>query len=219
MKLTKRCLLPGLEQRRKKLEDEGKNVPDHLKEPSLEALGCLQCKPPEDEESPIACKKCNHAFTFLVEHIMPHVIGKLRWKEEMCSKSLSDTKITTSDEAFVLLCLANMWHKWHEESNTSTRGIYTLSGTNRKYCGWSVAGLKKYNELFILVVKNWKSAWADRVEMEVQEELKSCHYGQTCLQDIRNKKVHKRGHGYNESEETSIESLPKMAWDVTSVEV
>ena len=41
----------------------------------------------------------------------------------------------------------------------------------------------------------------------------------SCLQDIRNKKVHKKGKGYDESEDTSVESLPKMTWDVESVEV
>ena len=110
----------GLAAKRKKLEDDKKDIPEHMKEPTLDKLLKLRQETPDAYDTPEEKSKCNHAFTFLVEHIMPQVIGKQGWKEEMCSKVLSDTDITALDEAFTLLCCLNMWNKWHSDSNTMT---------------------------------------------------------------------------------------------------
>ena len=201
-----------------KLRADDKDVPKHMEEPTLEAL--LELRQDARQDTRKEEIERLHAFTFFVEHILPQVIGKFGWREEMCSKRLSDTDITASDEAFALLCCLNMWDKWHGESGPTNRGIYTAKGSNKKYCGWTAAGLKKYNELFAKVVRNRKSEWAAGVETVVQDDLKSRYYPQTTLQDIRNKKVRKRGKGTaDESEDSSSESLPRMAWDVESVEV
>ena len=200
------------------LKADKKDVPQHMEEPTLDKL--LELRQDVFYGNPESKKKRMHAFTFFVEHILPQVIGKQGWKEEMCSKLLSETDVTESDEAFALLCCLNMWDKWHGDSGPTNRGIYTAKGTNRKYCGWTAEGLKKYNELFAKVVRNRKSEWALRAEAKVREELKSRYYSQTTLQDIRNKKVRKRGKGTkDESEASSMGSLPTMAWDVESVEI
>jgi hypothetical protein len=64
----------------------------------------------------------NQAFTFFVEFLLPQVIGRKVWMEEMSSKNISKTVISASGEAFALLCLENMWKKWHPKIENMNSG-------------------------------------------------------------------------------------------------
>jgi hypothetical protein len=65
---------------------------------------------------------------------------------------LLSQSISVSDEAFALLLLLNDWDKWHAEQEAPPRKIdalYTSSTQgNKKFLGWSDAGIAKYNSLF-----------------------------------------------------------------------
>ena len=107
--------------------DAGKDVPLQLQEPTLEQFLVLR----NDDGGDVTDRdEKNHAFTFMVEHLMPRISGIRGWKEEMCSKKVSDSKMTPSDEAFILLCLENMWEKWHSPSETTARTV--LHGMQKK---------------------------------------------------------------------------------------
>jgi hypothetical protein len=44
------------------------------------------------------------------------------------------------------------------------KGLYTGGGSNRKFCGWSSAGLVKYNELIAYVMSHCKADWTPVVK-------------------------------------------------------
>ena len=68
----------------------------------------------------LGVKLNNKAFIYFMEFILPKIAGAKGWWEEMCSNPLSDMMITTSDEAFALLCCKNMWEKWNADNSTTT---------------------------------------------------------------------------------------------------
>jgi hypothetical protein len=115
----------------------------------LEELVKFRVVPVEGECQEEVCA-CNHALVFLAEYLIPGVCGARNWKEDSSSMLLSETKVTPSDIAFIALTYKNMKEKWDKgaNANKTDRGRYTLTGSNRKFCGWSSVGIARYNELF-----------------------------------------------------------------------
>jgi hypothetical protein len=117
-----------------------------------------------------------------------------------------------SDEAFVLLSIENCWEAIQleleendEDGNTSTvytRGKFTSSGTNVKFGGWSLEGIKRFNDLYELVEKNRNEPWAKTVEEQIVRKLLIRHHATT---DATNKVRRKKRHGKTGEEDSGQE--------------
>jgi hypothetical protein len=56
--------------------------------------------------------------------------------------------MSVSDEAFMLLVLENQYELWMESETTRVgRGKYTENAPNKKFCGWSNEGMRRFNNL------------------------------------------------------------------------
>jgi hypothetical protein len=56
--------------------------------------------------------------------------------------------MSVSDEAFMLLVLENQYELWMDAESTRVgRGRYTDNVPNKKYCGWSNEGMRRFNIL------------------------------------------------------------------------
>jgi len=66
--------------------DKEEEVPIHLRVPSIEELEKYHVKTSYDEESEAEKQAQLHAFTYMVENILPDICGSSNWKEDICSK-------------------------------------------------------------------------------------------------------------------------------------
>jgi hypothetical protein len=106
----------------------------------------------------------NKAFTFLVENLAGAVIGQRKWKTTRCYAPLNK-HMTVSDEAFMLLVLENQYKLWIKTDSTKVgRGQYTKNGPNRKFCGWTKEGMRRFNKLLEEVRGNRNKQYSDEVE-------------------------------------------------------
>jgi len=199
-------------------------VPDHIIPPSQDELSWLRVKP-ADNETEDETKKSNHAITYLVEHILPGVRGSKNWKETISSTHLIDTGATPSDIAFGILVYENMREKWDkgDDASKSERGKYTSSGSNRKFSGWSRAGISRYNRHFTYAVRNQDMEEAMDVEEEVMKSLKDRLFKRASLEMIRKSKTRKKKRRISqitegEDDDEDDEELPLPMWSVDQVE-
>lgn len=202
---TMRHLSVGIEAKREKFQQKNphEQVPLYLQTPSIEEIIKLRQQPREGETNEQRDKR-NHAFSFMVEYGAPKIRGSRSWNHDMCTKTIQETDFTASDEtAFITFC-KNMWHKWTappESDNSTAKGQYTNTGTNKKGCGWSPAGIIEYNKNFEFAQKNRKEPWAQQVETEVMEALRVRHFSMMNADEIRRKRNKSRKRKAIESEE------------------
>jgi hypothetical protein len=117
----------------------------------------------------------NAAFTFVVENLAGAVIGQRKRKTTRCYAPISK-HMTTSDEAFMLLVLENQYDLWIKaDSNKVGRGKYTENGPNRKFCGWTNEGMRRFNTLVSEVRDNRNKQYCDEVEDMTQKALAVRH--------------------------------------------
>jgi len=106
----------------------------------------------------------NTTFTFIVEHLAGAVVGQRKWKTARCYVPLS-ASMSVSDEAFMLLLLENQYDMWKESETTRVgRGRYTDKAPNKKFCGWSNEGIRRFNELNTQVMENRNKQYSKEVE-------------------------------------------------------
>lgn len=198
--------------------------------PDQDEMAKLRIKPPHHETENATTKR-NHAFTYLVEHVIPGVRGAKNWKETSSSVHLVDTDVTPSDIAFGILVYENMRDKWDkgEDASKSERGKYTSTGSNRKFSGWSSAGISSYNNHFAYAVRNQGANHAEEVEEEVMMSLKNRHFKRVSLDLIRSNKTRRKkrrlnkmtsGGGQDSDDDEEGDDLPTPMWnaaDVTAV--
>jgi len=117
--------------------DKEEEVPIHLSVPSIEELEKYHVKTSydNDKESEAEKQAQLHAFTYMVENILPDICGSSNWKEDICSKPVSETDAIPSDMAFGILTYKNMMDKWQKQAQgtevpKSEKGKYTSSGSN-----------------------------------------------------------------------------------------
>ena len=73
--------------------------------------------------------------------------------------------MSVSDEAFMLLVLENQYELWMEAETTRVgRGKYTDNVPNKKYCGWSNEGMRRFNQLIAEVRNNRNKQYSKEVE-------------------------------------------------------
>ena len=136
-------------------DDQGKLVPIHVQLPTLAKMLKLR-------QSPRSCN--NTSFTVIVEHLAGAVIGQRKWKMGRCYTRLSEC-MSVSDEAFMLLVLENQYNMWREAETTRVGwGRYTENGPNKKFCGWSNDGMRRYNQLIAEVRDNQNKQYCKEVE-------------------------------------------------------
>ena len=128
----------GIKAENNALTNNRKEVPNHQQLPTLEEILKLQQAPRSNN---------NTAFTFVVKHLARAVIGQRKWKTTRCYAPLAK-HMTVSDEAFMLLILENQYELWlNAESSKVGRGPYTENGPNKKFCGWTNEGMRRFNKL------------------------------------------------------------------------
>jgi hypothetical protein len=84
---------------------------------------------------------------------------------------------------------------------------YTSGGSNKKLCGWSTEGIRRYNELFCLIVKNRKKELTGQIVQDVKICLNKCHYGDKLLDEIQCKKMWKKRNVTDDKEMYDVERL------------
>ena len=137
------------------LTEQGKEVPVARILPSMADILKLR-------QAPRASN--NTAFTFIVEHLAGAVIGQRKWKTARCYVPLSNA-MSVSDEAFMLLVLENQYELWMDAESTRVgRGRYTENVPNKKYCGWSNEGMRRFNILLAEVRNNQNKQYSKEVE-------------------------------------------------------
>jgi hypothetical protein len=113
----------------------------------------------------------NTAFTFVIENLAGAVIGQRKWKTTRRYSPLAK-HMTVLDEGFMLLVLENQYELWmNSESTKVGRGIYTENGPNRKFCGWTKEGLRRFNKLIEEVRSNRNKNYSDEVEDMIVKKI------------------------------------------------
>jgi hypothetical protein len=117
----------------------------------------------------------NTKFTFFVEYMAGAVIGQRKWKTTRCYARLSK-HMTMSDEAFMLLVLEKQYELWiKSDSNKIGRGKYTKNGPNRKFCGWTNDGMRRFNKLLEDVRGNQNKHYFNEVKDMTLKALAERH--------------------------------------------
>lgn len=134
--------------------------------PTLEEILKLRQSPRNSNNTP---------FTFVVEHLAGAVIGQQKWKMGRCYTPMTKS-MSVSDEAFMLLLLENQYEMWKEAKTSRVgRGIYTENSRNKKFCGWSNDGIRRFNELIKEVRENRNKQYSKSVEEETFKTLAERH--------------------------------------------
>jgi len=124
----------------------------------------------------------NPAYLYLFQHFIPFVVGVNKYKRE-AKGSIISAVVTPSDEAFAILLIENSETRWTDEFDKKQKGgeldgatitpsKYTAGGCNRKqkgytrkYRGWNLEGIKRYNVVLDMVREDRKKnqKWFDEV--------------------------------------------------------
>ena len=80
--------------------------------------------------------------------------------------------MSVSDEVFMLLVLENQYELWMESETTRVgRGKYTENAPNKKFCGWSNEGMRRFNNLLAEVRINQAKQYSKEVENVIFKTL------------------------------------------------
>lgn len=138
-------------------------------------------------------------YTSFATNFIPPVIGLINFHKNKLNHDYSseDFLVSASDEAFAVLTYDNNYERWldmaihgnRKESAVPTK--YTTSAEKRKnkynvqetskakrYQGWSIEGINKYNDLYMAVVafrstpqsKEWDKCFKDYYEDQDKEK-------------------------------------------------
>jgi hypothetical protein len=104
-------------------------------------------------------------YLWFCSNFMEAVVGSTNWKRN-CARLLLSKIATVSDEAFAQLVYENNFCKWNYmhingDKNDQTIGTkWTCGGPdqrhskNKKFCGWSRAGLEQLNKNYVKVQRD-----------------------------------------------------------------
>jgi hypothetical protein len=156
------------------------------------------------------------AFTFVIKHLVPAILGRRTWKRHM-HKELVSKSFTPSDEAFLYVILSNSYNLWKNSNGSKIgTGNLTKDGTNKKYCGWTKEGINFYNDMLKKVKDNRKAPGAQDVEKKARDALKERYKGknntsaEAANRRRRKKRRKKKGNPFNsdgsENEDENIDA-------------
>jgi hypothetical protein len=94
-------------------------------------------------------------FTLFCDTFLSNVVGRNTYNSKVGEARMSKIA-TVSDEAFALVCVENSIERWKDEVSNQTKtnkskwkpSKYTANPSEaRKYGGWSLEGIRRFNEL------------------------------------------------------------------------
>lgn len=142
-----------------------------------------------------------HYYDF-IHYFLSIVVGRRSYLKVCHIEKLSDYA-TKSDEALALLLFENSYDRWNDmyrQGNTKSSDVapkYTNGGVSdrskgrsRKYGGWSLEGLDRFDALYQMVSENRISKRADKFE----EEYRAYRLDK-LLEAQENKKGKNKNHG------------------------
>jgi hypothetical protein len=200
IRIYKTCIVGGINSKRSSCEQAGQRIVKKLlsqkgyssndnRDPPYSMETILKLRQSETEHE-------KEAFQWFIGEFVASVAGNKLWgrnkyyhrvSEAVIDRVGRDLVVTPSDEAFAILIYENYIEKWiarfHKESRgEKTEGImkgkYTSSVNNEcMYGGWSMAGIKRYNELSSLVNQDRQSERAKAAEDAVLLALRREKFG------------------------------------------
>jgi len=138
-------------------------------------------------------------FTDFVDHFLSIVVGRRHYLKVSHLQKVSEYA-TKSDEALALLLLENSFDRWSDmakkqiQKNSEIPPKFTngglsngSSGRSKKFGGWSVEGLDRYDVLYKLVAKNRESENAE----DAEEAFRQKRYKDFLDEDAKKKSKRK----------------------------
>lgn len=145
------------------------------------------------------------------------VVGDHKWRSNYLTRPIK-TFVSKSDEAFVLVVLENSWHRWmHQYKNKSNKdntfpaaytnsGVSSKDGKTKRFCGWSEAGVHRFNAICVLVMEDRKKyPLFDKELMEEWQSTSTATATDGTAQDV--------------AEPPAITPMTDFPWDNDSEEV
>ena len=144
--------------------------------------------------STVACGTVKkHPFYMLHKYFVPSVVGKVKYSQRKAAAKLSDF-VTASDEAFVLLCIADTYDKvvfiyfkeqpdvlnWDGNMPSPTninKSQYTdkrADKTSSKLQGWSIEGLTVFDRWCHDIAASRLTKNSDDLENGILRHEKNC---------------------------------------------
>lgn len=160
------------------LDNKRKNN-EHIKEHDGNYPADYEPKYPElpTRQDLLSLRYNEDVFEIFCDEFLRCVVGKLSWRDRVCSDYVSDFS-TPSDEALALLILENSWDRWEQ--------IYDMDGDYRKatistrwtsdshqaspYAGWNLEGRERFNELHQIVIRDRNTDYALPVEEKYRQK-------------------------------------------------
>jgi hypothetical protein len=154
------------------------------------------------------------AYLWFAGSFLECVSGKRAWGRRKYHERVSDAKdkgtnellVTVSDEAFALLLYENYISKWmtkyieertqiFQTENKRMNGKFTKSSTgNCEYGGWDEDGVRRFNQLCVLVQNDRRCRKAQEMEDYVLMELRKTKLTLQQVEDDVEDDVHNRRH-------------------------
>jgi hypothetical protein len=127
--------------------------------------------------------------------------------------------MSVSDEAFMLLVLENQYELWRESETTRVgRGKYTENAPNKKFCGWSNEGMRRFNNLLAEVRTNRGKQYSKEVENATFRTLAERH---KTVMGVRRKNSRKRrrrvSDPFDEEDEENVDDSSVIPEDELSL--
>jgi hypothetical protein len=196
--------MSGIRAENKSISDKGGEVPTHNRLPTLQEILKIRQAPRSNN---------NTTFTFIVEHLAGAVIGQRKWKTTRCYAPLTK-HMSVSDEAFMLLVLENQYELWMNSETTKVgRGKYTENGPNKKFCGWTNEGMRRFNELIEEVRTNRNKPYSKDVEeatfKTLAERYKALLAGSRKNSRKRHRHGSELGHGGEDEDDDDNPIIPE----------
>ena len=134
-------------------------------------------------------RKDEEQYGLFCDMILSCIIGQMEWKKNRTTKRVSEMA-TVTDEAFRLLVLENSWDQWSyllskgrrsvnkDDTNVAMTKWMSNPCAAKKYQGWDMAGIVRFNALCANVVESRKDDGGKKFEvafmkcMEAEQEAR-----------------------------------------------
>jgi hypothetical protein len=132
----------------------------------------LNLRKPVDETS-------QYVYFDFIDNFVSVVVGKRKF-QKVCHVEKLSKFMTISDEALTLLLVENSYDRWIDMAKTKNTKVSNIppkytnggissidsQGSSRKYGGWSIEGLKRFDQLYAMVQADRISKHFDAFEEE-----------------------------------------------------
>jgi hypothetical protein len=144
-------------------------------------------------------------YTWMLNHVVPLIVGVKYYKTE-CRKTLPTSWLTTSSEAFAVLCLENYYHHVVDTAGNKTvirKPKWTSEGVRAKRNqGWGQEGISKFDEYCEKVKEN---------RAQTESKLVDTQYMETKREETTKDEERKR-------KRVETRNLREVGWNVAYVD-